>query len=155
MSDDDEDIDDDDDDVRLVSTGRIADPKKTLESVFSEELREKFELFSYRNAGAILSKNFPDQMAQIINALERFEITTEMIRKPGGNKGPIADYVDTLFSNAWVGALEAPIYWWHQAKTGIWERVEWSRDSTGVWNRGKAQPVDLDMLAQQTLSEKE
>jgi hypothetical protein len=102
MSDDDEDIDDDDDDVRLVSTGRIADPKKTLESVFSEELREKFELFSYRNAGAILSKNFPDQMAQIINALERFEITTEMIRKPGGNKGPIADYVDTLFSNAWV-----------------------------------------------------
>ncbi|MAO92302.1 MAG: hypothetical protein CMM81_12240 [Rhodospirillales bacterium] len=56
---------------------------------------------------------------------------------------------------AWVGALGAPIYWWHQAKTGIWERVEWSRDSTGVWNRGKAQPVDQDMLAQQTLSEKE
>ncbi|MDF1747814.1 MAG: dimethylsulfonioproprionate lyase family protein, partial [Alphaproteobacteria bacterium] len=56
---------------------------------------------------------------------------------------------------AWVGALNAPIYWWQQAESGIWERVEWMRDPNGVWNRGKAQSVDPELLAQQTFSEKE
>ena len=31
------------------------------------------------------------------NALDRFQITTGMIRRPGGSKGEIARYVDTLF----------------------------------------------------------
>ncbi|MYF68520.1 MAG: hypothetical protein F4053_12475 [Proteobacteria bacterium] len=45
-----------------------------------------------------LAHNFPAQFAQIIHALESFEITTTMIRLPGGSKGPIAKYVDTLFT---------------------------------------------------------
>ena len=94
---------DQEDDDGLISTGKIADDPESLERIFSEDLRNKFELYSYRNAGAVLSQSFPDQFKQILDALEEFEITKTMIREPGGSKGPIAKYVDTLFSdNDWV-----------------------------------------------------
>jgi len=87
----------------LVSTGKIADDPRSLEKIFPKDLRNKFELYSYRNAGAILSQNFPDQFKQLLKALEKFRITKKMIREPGGSKGPIAKYVDTLFPNKdWV-----------------------------------------------------
>lgn len=81
----------------LISTGQVADNARSLETIFSEAIRSKFELYSYRNAGAILSQNFPNQFKQILRFLHAFEITKEMIREPGGSKGPIAKYVDTLF----------------------------------------------------------
>ncbi len=86
----------------FVSTGKIADDPKSLEAIFSKNIRNKFELYSYRNAGAILAASFPDQFDQILNVLESFEITKRMIREPGGSKGPIAKYVDTLFSGEWT-----------------------------------------------------
>ncbi len=45
--------------------------------------------------------SFEEQFAELIAALETFEISKTMIRTPGGSKGPIATYVDTLFSNGW------------------------------------------------------
>ncbi len=65
--------------------------------LFSKNVRQKFEIHSYRNAASILANSFPDQFSHVTDALETFEITTEMIRRPGGSKGPIAQYVDTLF----------------------------------------------------------
>jgi len=73
-----------------------------LEGIFSAAVRNKFELHSYRNAVSILSRSFPDQFQQIVDVLEAFEITEQMIREPGGSKGPIAKYVDTLFSDDWI-----------------------------------------------------
>ncbi len=71
--------------------------------LFSESIRRKFEIYSYRNAAAILASSFPAQFSHVINALEKFEITTQMIRRPGGSKGEIARYVDTLFpSPDWI-----------------------------------------------------
>ncbi len=87
---------------RQVSTGRIADPAQSLEAVFPSNLLDKFEIFSYRNAGAILKGNFSKQFGEIVEALNSFSISREMIRTPGGSKGPIASYVDTLFSDDWV-----------------------------------------------------
>ncbi|HHI69538.1 MAG TPA: hypothetical protein ENJ91_00940 [Rhodobacteraceae bacterium] len=86
----------------LTSAGRIADPADRVNGLFSERIRQNFEIFSYRNAAAILSAGFPEQFADICAALDRFSITKTMIRQPGGNKGPIAKYVDTLFGNEWV-----------------------------------------------------
>ncbi len=72
-------------------------------SLFSENIRRKFEIHSYRNAVSILANSFPGQFSHVADALEKFEITTEMIRRPGGSKGEIARYVDTLFpSPDWV-----------------------------------------------------
>lgn len=76
----------------------VADERSLIDRYFPQPVREKFEIHSYRNAAAILSENFPDELRQIVRALEVFEITTTMIRLPGGSKGPIAKYVDTLFT---------------------------------------------------------
>lgn len=79
-----------------VSLGKGADPSELVGKIFSDSLTEKFELFSYRNAAAVLAQGFPDHLADLVAALENFEITESMIRSPGGSKGPIAKYVDTL-----------------------------------------------------------
>lgn len=81
-----------------VSTGKAADHADLLRTHFPVELQEKFEIFSYRNAASILASSFPDHFANIIQALSDFSISTTMIRTPGGSKGPIAKYVDTLFT---------------------------------------------------------
>ena len=79
-----------------MTANTAADDWPLVKRVFPKIIRQKFEIYSYRNAAAILSQNFPDQFSQIIHALEVFEITTTMIRTPGGSKGPIAKYVDSL-----------------------------------------------------------
>lgn len=93
---------DDDDLESPVSEGKIADSREIVERAFSSEILSKFEIFSYRNAAGILSSGFPKQYDELISALERFSISTEMIRMPGGSKGPIAKYVDTLFDTSWI-----------------------------------------------------
>lgn len=84
-----------------VSYGRGADHTTYVEDIFGSELCKKFEIFSYRNAAGILSSSFPDQSSDLIETLNHFEITQTMIRLPGGSKGPIAKYVDTLFGESW------------------------------------------------------
>lgn len=86
-----------------ISSGRGADHRAVVEPHFPRDLLNKFEVFSYRNAASILSTSFPTQFDHILTALSRFSISKTMIRTPGGSKGPIAKYVDTLFteSNGW------------------------------------------------------
>lgn len=86
----------------LSSTGRIADAPETISHLFSDVILQKFEIYSYRNAAAILATSFPIQFSEICAALEAFSISKTMIRSPGGSKGPIAKYVDTLFGDPWV-----------------------------------------------------
>lgn len=81
-----------------VSSGRGADHERLVSAHFPHSVRDRFEIFSYRNAASILASSFPDQFAQIVDSLEKFTISRTMIRTPGGSKGPIAKYVDTLFT---------------------------------------------------------
>ena len=81
-----------------MTASAVADEWSLVEKFFPAAVRRKFEISSYRNAAAILSQNFSDEFSQIVRALEAFEITTAMIRMPGGSKGPIAKYVDGLFT---------------------------------------------------------
>lgn len=90
-----------DDEIDDISSGEIADPDGMLDNFFNQTLRSKYEIFSYRNAAAILSNSFPEQFDDLLQALNSFEITTRMIRTPGGSKGPIAKYVDNLFDSSW------------------------------------------------------
>ena len=41
-----------------------------VEGVIPPSVRDKFDVFSYRNAATILSQNYSAQFAQIIHALE-------------------------------------------------------------------------------------
>ncbi|MEJ6401447.1 BglII/BstYI family type II restriction endonuclease [Yoonia sp. 2307UL14-13] len=84
-----------------VSEGKVADSPDTVDRIFPAEIRKKFEIVSYRNAATILQSSFPDQFADILSALQQFQISTAMIREPGGSKGQIAKYVDDLFAEGW------------------------------------------------------
>ncbi|MGY6533869.1 MAG: BglII/BstYI family type II restriction endonuclease [Pararhodobacter sp.] len=89
---------------RDVSDGRIADPPSGYRHLFPSAILDKFEIHSYRNAASILANSFPDQFATLIDILTEFRITRTQIRTPGGSKGPIARYVDTLFPTDWEEA---------------------------------------------------
>ncbi len=41
--------------------------------MFSKNVRQKFEIHSYRNAASILANSFPDQFSQVVDALEEFK----------------------------------------------------------------------------------
>ena len=81
-----------------MSESTIADDRSSINRVFPPDVREKFEIHSYRSAATILAQNFPKQFAQVVDALKAFEINTDMIRMPGGSKGLIPKYVDGLFA---------------------------------------------------------
>jgi len=85
-----------------VSSGRVADAQSSVARVFPDDITEKFEVFSYRNAASILAHGFPDHFAELLDLLRQFAITTTMIRAPGGSKSDIAKYVEGLFGPDWV-----------------------------------------------------
>jgi hypothetical protein len=93
-----------DDDLPDVSDGKVADRSESYGHLFPPDLLKKFEIHSYRNSAAILSASFPEQFTTILRALDAFSITRTQIRTPGGSKGEIAKYVDTLFRPDWVEA---------------------------------------------------
>jgi len=102
MSDDDDDLAGEDEDDGKVSAGKISDHATLVDANFAAPLRSKFEIYSYRNAANILAQSFPDQYADITSALTKMAVTKEMIRMPGGSKGPIAKHIDTLFTDDWI-----------------------------------------------------
>lgn len=66
-----------------------ADPKAIVEAKIPKDIREKYEVFSYRNAAAILTETRQAEFDEVLNALREFSITTQTIRKAGGNETEI------------------------------------------------------------------
>ena len=83
-----------------VALGSVADEPHLLEQVLPDPIFKKFDIYSYRSAGMVLAQSHPRQFRQIVEALDRFEISETMIRTPGGSKGPIARYMDTLLDSS-------------------------------------------------------
>src|SRR5258708_29781281 len=73
------------DDVSL-SPNENADPQDIVDRMVPALVRTKYEVISYRNAAVILAEARKKEFAEIISALNAFTITTEMIRKAGGNE---------------------------------------------------------------------
>jgi Restriction endonuclease BglII len=66
-----------------------ADPQAMVDSKVPWDIREKYEIISYRNAAVILAETRQAQYIEIMEALRGFEITTNMIRTAGGNESEI------------------------------------------------------------------
>jgi hypothetical protein len=66
-----------------------ADDQSLVERVVPPHIREKYEIFSYRNAAVILAQARNGEFKDIIKALEEFTLTTQMIRTAGGNESDI------------------------------------------------------------------
>ena len=83
----------DDDDVRVddvaLNPGSNADPKGLVDRYISKDILEKYDVFSYRHAAAILRSSFPEELDEIEASLRNFKLTTKDIGMPGGNESII------------------------------------------------------------------
>jgi len=69
-----------------TSPNEIADSRSVVDSKIPLDIREKYEILSYRNAAIILSESRRDEFYELLEALRTFSISTEMIRRAGGNE---------------------------------------------------------------------
>jgi hypothetical protein len=76
------------DDVAWVP-GDAADPQDLVNQLIPADIREKYEVYSYRNAAAILAYARTSQFEEILRTLRHLAIPAKMIRKPGGNESEI------------------------------------------------------------------
>ena len=65
------------------------DPAAIVEAKIPLDIRERFEVFSYRNAAVILSETRKTEFDDLLKALREFKITKKMIRTAGGNESDI------------------------------------------------------------------
>lgn len=117
-----------DNDVSL-SPNDAADPKSIVDAKIPNDIREKYEVFSYRNAAVILSETRKAEFDEILNALRAFSITTQIIRKAGGNETEIPK----IFS-----AALRPLGW-HETRihADLLVTLSW-REEVGKTKSGKA-----------------
>lgn len=65
------------------------DPAAIVNATIPSDIRDLYEIYSYRNAAAILSQTRNSEFADILEALRKFRITKKMIRVAGGNESDI------------------------------------------------------------------
>jgi hypothetical protein len=86
---DDDDIEDDEegatDDVSL-RPNENADPQEIVDRKVPQEIRDKYDVISYRSAAVILAESRREEFDEIVRGLVEFTITTKMIRTAGGNE---------------------------------------------------------------------
>lgn len=71
--------------------------------VFPESIRQNYEIHQWRHACAILAKDFPDELADLVDVLNRFRLRKSWIQVGGGNKSPISNWIDgELSRKGWV-----------------------------------------------------
>lgn len=79
-----------------------ADPRSIVEAKIPADIREKYEVLSYRNAALILSESRKSEFEDLLAALRSFSISTDMIRKAGGNESDVPKLlIETLRPRGW------------------------------------------------------
>lgn len=91
-----EDGDDVEADIVQTQTNERADPIVLLEQTLPADLLQKYAFASYGRAISVLAHGFPAEYEQIVDALRQFSITTDMIRKPGGNESEIPKAIASI-----------------------------------------------------------
>jgi len=62
-----------------------------------ESIRSTYKIQEWRHASAILERDFPNELNDIIDVLGRFRLLKSEILQPGGRKSTIADRFDNRF----------------------------------------------------------
>ncbi len=62
------------------------------------KIQEKWEVYEWRHASAILSSDFPQEWKDLCEVLEEFSLKKSAILTPGGRKSPIAISVNGKFA---------------------------------------------------------
>lgn len=69
--------------------GDVADPKELVEANIPDDILSKYEIYSYRNAALILNQARSCEFKELLDALRNFSLTTDMIKRAGGNESEI------------------------------------------------------------------
>ena len=73
-----------------------------IEDCISPELLEKFEFYNYNHALEIITQSFPQEWYELVDCLERLNITTDDLRQAGGNETNIPKkFDDVLYPYGW------------------------------------------------------
>lgn len=72
-----------------VAPNEAADPAALVMRLIPEDVRQRFEVYSYRNAALILREAHRPEFEELMEALRRFSITRDIILKPGGSESDI------------------------------------------------------------------
>jgi len=100
-----------------------ADPQELVDSKIPQDIRDRFEIYSYRNAAVILSESHTEEFNDLLEALREFSITTQMIRTAGGNESDIPKLLsNSLRPMGWhetvvQGDLLVQLLWREQVRT--------------------------------------
>lgn len=74
------------------------DPKR-----FPKEILDRFEIYEWRHATAILTSDFPDEWADLLAMLRHFKLCKSWLIKGGGNKSQLSKWIDEfLGERKWV-----------------------------------------------------
>jgi hypothetical protein len=115
------------DDISL-SPNENADPQAIVDLKVPLSIRQKYEVFSYRNAAVILAEARQAEFADIVAALDAFRITTQMIRTAGGNESDIPkEFTKTLRPMGWHETI---------ISADLNVTLSW-REATGEMKKGK------------------
>jgi hypothetical protein len=102
-------------------------------------IRENYELHEWRHATAILSADFPQEYADIVDVLTRFRMLRSYINTPGGRKSNLAGWLDAeLTAKGWVEkqfrtqikvddrVMDSPTHKIDCYKNGVALEIEWN-----------------------------
>lgn len=118
-----------------VSAGEVAlepsdtaDPPALVDAKIPQDIRDRYEVHSYRNAAVILSEARRAEFDDLLAALRAFTITTTMIRTAGGNESDVPRLLSTTLR---------PLGWHETIVRGdLLVTQEW-RVQDGVSKKGK------------------
>ena len=146
-------------------------PKPTCK--YPLDLFDRFDFRSYGHAMEILADAFPEEWGEIKGALEKFKITTDELKKAGGNETAIPKKFDAVLNpRGWeeiriTGDLLVKFYP-RASKKGTFEKVPFKEATIKKWIDGhnidfiknrvafdlewnsKDQTFDRDLLAMRT-----
>ena len=79
-----------------LAPGPGADPLSEIEQCLGADIRDLYDVYSYRHAASILKHSHPSELKEIEAALFKFRLTTQDIKTPGGNESGIVKRVTSL-----------------------------------------------------------
>jgi CRISPR-associated protein Csd2 len=122
----------DEEDVSLVAES--ADSDALIERIIPSDIRERYDVFSYRSAALILSEAHPTEFEQLMGMLRSFKINQSIIRKAGGNESEIPKL---------ISAHLRPLGW-HETviQADLLVKLLWKEPAVNA--RGKAKNIKRD-----------
>lgn len=79
-----------------AAPNEVADSPDAVARYIPADILARYEIYSYRSAALILSEAFPQEFAELMDALRGFKISTTIISTAGGNESEVPKLISKL-----------------------------------------------------------